>query len=528
MGILNQTQNQYYNNSSNFGNYQFTSLDDIINQFMVAYIGEEKIIGKASRIDVQFHAMRALAELSFDTFKSIKSQEIELPPSLTMILPHDYVNYTRVLSVDSSGVKHPLYPTKHTQNPFKIKQNTDGDYDFSNLTQEILINNNDFSSTLASSSWSQSAAKNTKDENGDAVGLDAVGTNASDQLEFKNFYDSRVSTTTTYFSHQYAVWQLIELDAETSEASLSADALSTAAVSGSKGVGIVRVGLSTAITGANTQNVASTYGPGTNYDPTRTHPLLPNKPSFNMNPGVFNLSSINSNTQGSYIEFNSGNNTLTEGTAILIDVSQVPLNANNKKEVYILIVSDNSITSNGVGTTSYTQKVDNITMSVDGVSSELISGGESTTWSNYKSNKPSENTQHDYDYDDHIFEANVGRRYGLEPSHAQDNGSYYIDELRGKINFSSNLSGKTIVLDYISDSLGTDGEMQVHKFAEEAMYKSIMYAILSTRANTPEYIVRRYKKERFASIRQAKLRLSNIKLEEITQIFRGKSKHIKH
>mgnify|MGYP006249515297 CR=1 FL=1 len=55
-----------------------------------------------------------------------------------------------------------------------------------------------------------------------------------------------------------------------------------------------------------------------------------------------------------------------------------------------------------------------------------------------------------------------------------------------------------------------------------------MYAILSTRANTPEYIVRRYKKERFASIRQAKLRLSNIKLEEITQIFRGKSKHIKH
>ena len=43
MGILNQTQNEYYNNSSNFGNYQFTSLDDIINQFMKAYIGEEKI-----------------------------------------------------------------------------------------------------------------------------------------------------------------------------------------------------------------------------------------------------------------------------------------------------------------------------------------------------------------------------------------------------------------------------------------------------------------------------------------------------
>jgi len=70
--------------------------------------------------------------------------------------------------------------------------------------------------------------------------------------------------------------------------------------------------------------------------------------------------------------------------------------------------------------------------------------------------------------------------------------------------------------------------MQVHKFAEEAMYKWIAYAILSTRSNTPEYQVLRFKKEKFAAIRTAKLRLSNIKLEEITQVLRGKSKQIKH
>ena len=70
--------------------------------------------------------------------------------------------------------------------------------------------------------------------------------------------------------------------------------------------------------------------------------------------------------------------------------------------------------------------------------------------------------------------------------------------------------------------------MQVHKFAEEAMYKWIAYAVLSTRINTPEYLVARFKKERFAAIRKAKLRLSNIKLEEITQVLRGKSKQIKH
>jgi len=70
--------------------------------------------------------------------------------------------------------------------------------------------------------------------------------------------------------------------------------------------------------------------------------------------------------------------------------------------------------------------------------------------------------------------------------------------------------------------------MQVHKFAEEAVYKWIMHAVLSTKIGVPEYVLNRYKKERFAAIRQAKLRLSNIKLEEITQILRGKSKHIKH
>ena len=70
--------------------------------------------------------------------------------------------------------------------------------------------------------------------------------------------------------------------------------------------------------------------------------------------------------------------------------------------------------------------------------------------------------------------------------------------------------------------------MQVHKFAEEAMYRWISYAILSGKASTPEHQVNRFKKEKFAAIRTAKLRLSNLKLEELTQILRGKSKWIKH
>jgi len=141
----NTTQKDYYQ-GRDFGSYQFCSLEDIINQFMVVYVGEGKAIPKAKRIDVAFHAQRALAELSFDTLKSIKSQQIDIPPSLTMILPHDYVNYTKVSWTDSAGIKHPLYETKHTSNPFQIRQETNGEYEFPEGL-EIVVNN-DFSEAL--------------------------------------------------------------------------------------------------------------------------------------------------------------------------------------------------------------------------------------------------------------------------------------------------------------------------------------------------------------------------------------------
>jgi hypothetical protein len=64
--------------------------------------------------------------------------------------------------------------------------------------------------------------------------------------------------------------------------------------------------------------------------------------------------------------------------------------------------------------------------------------------------------------------------------------------------------------------------------AEEAMYAYILHAIISLRSKQPEYLVQRLKRESFAKLRNAKIRLSNVKIEEITQIMRGKSKWIKH
>jgi len=60
------------------------------------------------------------------------------------------------------------------------------------------------------------------------------------------------------------------------------------------------------------------------------------------------------------------------------------------------------------------------------------------------------------------------------------------------------------------------------------MYMSISYNLLAGRANVSEGIVARFKKDRRAALRNAKIRLSNIKLDEIVQVMRGKSKWIKH
>ena len=124
--------------------------------------------------------------------------------------------------------------------------------------------------------------------------------------------------------------------------------------------------------------------------------------------------------------------------------------------------------------------------------------------------------------------SDYGQRYGNTPETTQVNGFFTINERTGSFSFSSDLSGKLIVLEYISDGLGTDAEMKVNKMAEEALYKHIAYNVLATKRNISEFIVRRYQKERRAALRNAKIRLSNIKASEIAQVMRNKSKRIKH
>jgi len=388
-----------------------------------------------------------LQELSFDTLKSQKALEVTMPATLQMILPQDYVNYTKISWVDSAGIKHPIYPTSKTSNPsFNPLQNSDGDF-----LRTAVGNLNSSSSNIVLD----------KEYKGILVGM-------------------RV------FAEPY----------------IPSNAFVTA-VSNDSGITTITIGSSDG-----------------------TVSFLPTQ-SNNGTTLTFINSQLAIPAQGkSYhivenLDWNTTDYKITANSAGDIDSIKVGMTISHDNfpaGTTVSNVFETTIVVNQLPDTAAISNSGEITF----VSPELE---DSDTWANYKSSTPSENNNDDYE--DDTYWPNQGGRYGLDPQHAQVNGSFYIDDIAGKIHFSSNISGKTVILDYISDSVGIDAEMLVHKFAEEAMYKCIAHAILST-SSYGQQLVRRLTKEKFAAVRLAKLRLSNLKLEELTQILRGKSKQIKH
>tara|TARA_R100000808_G_scaffold22012_1_gene47737 strand:+ start:1011 stop:2336 length:1326 start_codon:yes stop_codon:yes gene_type:complete len=441
MGLLDDTTQQSYYEGNNFGTYQFTSLNDIINQFMIAYVGEDKLISKVRRTEVAFHAQRALSELSFDTFKSCKSQEIEIPDSGVMKLPHDYVNYVKLTWKDTAGVEHIIYPASKTSNPFPIKQNTNGSY-FTNL-----ITNGTFAGN--SDDWT----------------LSGTGSGAN-------------VTGWTYSSNKIVGF-------EVSDTNLLTQTI-TAFTLGKNYT--IRYTISNYSAGSLTPVISDSSGNSVSFDPASNNGVYEQTLRLHSDTSGF----INNNTNTNLFYFQSSN-TNDDFTGTIDNVSIIEQASTD---------------------------LDLSTQLIDQDGTEL-----SDTWGSYSSHTPNDRINR---YDDGTYDLIDGERYGMNPQYAQINGSYYIDCDKGLIYFGSNISGKTVTLKYISDSLGTDEEMKVHKFAEDAMYKWIMYSILSTRSNIQEFVVARYRREKIAATRKAKIRLSNIKLEEITQILRGKSKWIKH
>jgi hypothetical protein len=111
MAYINQYE--YYTNSeiaptdSNWGSYQYLTLKDIVNNFMLMYQGNHELVNNINRYQVLFHAKRGIQELNYDAMKEIKILQLELSDTLRFILPSDYVNWVRI-SQFKNGVLYPL------------------------------------------------------------------------------------------------------------------------------------------------------------------------------------------------------------------------------------------------------------------------------------------------------------------------------------------------------------------------------------------------------------------------------------
>jgi len=127
------------------------------------------------------------------------------------------------------------------------------------------------------------------------------------------------------------------------------------------------------------------------------------------------------------------------------------------------------------------------------------------------------------------FDYAIGARYGLNTETANINPTFKIDKAAGVINFSSGMSGELCILEYVSDGMegGDDSKISVNKLFEDYVYAYIEYAILNSKLNVQEYVVRRAQKRKTALLRNAKIRISNIHPGRLLMNLRGQDKWLK-
>ena len=130
---------------------------------------------------------------------------------------------------------------------------------------------------------------------------------------------------------------------------------------------------------------------------------------------------------------------------------------------------------------------------------------------------------------DEVSDEALYNRYGLETSKANVNGTYRLDKRLGVIRFSSDVKGRTVVIEYVSDGLNhvDDADVKVNKLAEDYLYKYIANQIINHKFGVQEYIVRRVKNEAFAALKNLKIRMMNIHPMDLVQAARGRDKWIK-
>lgn len=131
------TDYQYYENggsvpsSANHGSYQYTPLKEIVENFMNNYVGRNEVIQQIPRHKVVYHAKQSIKELNYDALKEVRVAQIDVNDDISVVLPHDYVNWVRI-SLYDSGVLVPMYENKKINWANAYLKSNDGQLMFDN------------------------------------------------------------------------------------------------------------------------------------------------------------------------------------------------------------------------------------------------------------------------------------------------------------------------------------------------------------------------------------------------------------
>jgi hypothetical protein len=124
----------YYEDESKYGDYQYVTLTELVNNFLTNMVGDDKLLSNVKRYNVLYHLKRGISELSYDALKDVRAIELEIGDALSVSLPVDYVSYVRVSVVGDDGMLHPLSINNKTaiaksylqDNDFRILFDNDG------------------------------------------------------------------------------------------------------------------------------------------------------------------------------------------------------------------------------------------------------------------------------------------------------------------------------------------------------------------------------------------------------------------
>lgn len=122
-----QTAQEYYSDKNNWGNYQYVTLKEVVDEMLVDSTDPDSYLHNTKRSRILLKAMDGIRILNREAKTTIHGIEITVPPNLQLALPEDYIDWVRVSIVEEDFRLKPL--EFNTDIPLQVGAMQDSNYD---------------------------------------------------------------------------------------------------------------------------------------------------------------------------------------------------------------------------------------------------------------------------------------------------------------------------------------------------------------------------------------------------------------